>query len=135
MLACFGNSIRLVSAFIKQADQLDEAMKDFQKAKNVGQFLKLGPPELRSGGTAFYDAVCHSSREMVGQDGRRAMLLFSDGEDNSSANNLMDTAEAAQETGVTIFTLRYTEIKKGVWTARNKYGRCDGPIIYRIGRA
>jgi Ca-activated chloride channel family protein len=51
------------------------------------------------------------------------MILFSDGEDNASASNMLEAIEAAQETGVTIFTMRYTEIKKGVWTARNKYGR------------
>ncbi len=123
MLACFGNSIRLVSNFNQKADDLDEALKDYQKAKNVSQFPKLGPPELRSGGTAFYDAIMHSARQLVGQQGRRAIILFSDGEDNSSASNMLEAIEAAQETGVTIFTMRYTEIKKGVWTARNKYGR------------
>ena len=123
MLVCFGNSIRLVSNFNQQADDLDEALKDYQKAKNVSQYPKLGPPELRSGGTAFYDAIVRSAGQLVGQQGRRAMILFSDGEDNSSASNMLEAIEAAQEAGVTIFTMRYTEIKKGVWTARNKYGR------------
>ena len=123
LLVCFGNSIRLVSPFSKQADHLDDALKDYQKAKNVSNFPKLGAPELRSGGTAFYDAVCLAAQQMAGQEGRRAMLIFSDGEDNSSARNLMDAVETAQEYGVTLFTLRYTELKKGIWNARNKYGR------------
>ncbi len=123
MLVCFGNSIRLVSNFNQQADDLDEALKDYQKAKNVSQYPKLGPPELRSGGTAFYDAIVRSAGQLVGQQGRRAVILFSDGEDNASASNMLEAIEAAQEAGVTIFTMRYTEIKKGVWTARNKYGR------------
>jgi Ca-activated chloride channel family protein len=123
MLVCFGNSIRLVSPFNQQADLLDEALKDYQKAKNISHFPKLGPAEIRSGGTAVYDAVIQTARQMIGEPGRRAILLFSDGEDNSSAQNLMDTVETAQETGVTIFSLRYTEIRKGVWNARNKYGR------------
>lgn len=123
LLVCFGNSIRLVSPFSKQADHLDDALKDYQKAKNVSNFPKLGAPEIRSGGTAFYDAVCLAAQQMAGQEGRRAMLIFSDGEDNSSARNLMDAVETAQEYGVTLFTLRYTELKKGIWNARNKYGR------------
>ena len=123
LLVCFGNSIRLVSNFNQKADDLDEALKDYQKAKNVSQYPKLGPPELRSGGTAFYDAIVRGAGQLVGQQGRRAMILFSDGEDNASASNMLEAIEAAQETGVTIFTMRYTEIKKGVWTARNKYGR------------
>jgi Ca-activated chloride channel family protein len=73
----------------------------------------------------MYDAIVATAKEMVGQEGRRAMLLFSDGEDNSSANNLMDTIEATLETGVLVFTLRYTEIRKGVWKASNKQGRSN----------
>jgi len=123
MLVCFGNSVRMVSSFHKQAERLDEALKDYQKSKNVNHFPRLGQPELRSGGTAFYDAVVHGAREMIGQEGRRAIFLFSDGEDNASSMNLMDAVETLQQTGVTLFSLRYTELKKGVWTARNKYGK------------
>jgi Ca-activated chloride channel family protein len=125
MLVCFGNSIRLVSRFNQKADDFDDALKDYQKGKNVSQFPKIGTPELRSGGTAMYDAIVATAKEMAGQEGRRAILLFSDGEDNASANNLMDTIETTLETGVLIFTLRYTEIKKGVWMARNKQGRSN----------
>ncbi len=123
MLVCFGNSIRLVSGFHQQADHLDDALRDYQKGKSNTSFPRLGPQELRSGGTAFYDAIVNTAREMVGQEGRRAIILFSDGEDNSSAKNLLDAIETAQECGATIFSMRYTEIKKGVWTARNKYGK------------
>lgn len=131
MLVCFGNSIRLVSPFSKKADDLDDSLKDYQKGKNISQYPRLGQPELRSGGTAFYDATIEAARKMAGEDGRRAILLFSDGEDNSSAMNLLDTIEEAQQAGVTIFTLRYTELKKGVWNARNKYGRS---VMSRLAR-
>jgi Ca-activated chloride channel homolog len=123
MLVCFGNSVRLASPPNQKADDLDDALKEYQKTKNANQFPRLGPAEIRSAGTAFYDAVYYTAEEMMGREGRRAMILFSDGEDNSSAKNLLDTIEKAQEAGVTIFTLRYTEIKKGVWNSRNKYGR------------
>ncbi len=35
----------------------------------------------------------------------------------------METIEAAQRTGSTVFCLRYTEVRKGVWNGRNNYGR------------
>jgi Ca-activated chloride channel family protein len=54
--------------------------------------------------------------------GRRALVIFSDGEDNSSAHNMLDTIEAAQADNVVVFGIRYTETRKGEWTARNKYG-------------
>ncbi|WP_051670784.1 VWA domain-containing protein [Bryobacter aggregatus] len=124
MLVCFGNSVRLASPFHHQADYLDDALEDYQKAKNVSQLPRLGPQELRHGGTAFYDAIFHTAKEMANQEGRRAIILLSDGEENSSAHNLMDAIEAAQEYSATIFALRYTELRKDkVVTARNKYGR------------
>ena len=123
MLVCIGNSIRIVSRFNQQADHLEDALKDYQNGKNVTSFFRLGAPEIHGGGMAFYDAIVNTSRELGGQAGRRAIILFSDGEDNSSAKNLLDAIESAQECGAINFSIRYSELKRGVWTARNKYGR------------
>jgi len=87
-----------------------------------------GAPELvpdeRSGGTAFYDAVYYATiRKLASAEGpRKAIVLFSDGEDNSSAHHLLDSIEAAQSENVPIFAIRYTETKRGHLTARNQYG-------------
>ena len=54
--------------------------------------------------------------------GRRALIIFSDGEDNSSAHHMMETVEAAQANNVTLFTIRYTENPMNRLNARNKYG-------------
>jgi Ca-activated chloride channel homolog len=50
------------------------------------------------------------------------LLVFSDGEDNSSSHDMMTTIEAAQANNV-VCTLRYTDTKRnGDLTARNRYG-------------
>jgi Ca-activated chloride channel family protein len=54
--------------------------------------------------------------------GRRALIVFSDGEDNSSAHHMLDAIEAAQANDVLLFTIRYTEMRNGRLNARNKYG-------------
>ena len=54
--------------------------------------------------------------------GRKAILIFSDGEDNSSSHNMMTTIETAQAANVPVYTIRYTEKNHGKLTARNKYG-------------
>ena len=54
--------------------------------------------------------------------GRRALIVFSDGEDNSSAHHMMETIEAAQANNVLLFTIRYTENPPDRLNARNKYG-------------
>jgi Ca-activated chloride channel family protein len=88
------------------------------------KFPELGPVEDRDLGTAFYDALYYSVMEKLEkvQHGRRALIVFSDGEDNSSAHHMMDAIEAAQLADARIFCLRYTERKHGRLTARNKYG-------------
>jgi Ca-activated chloride channel family protein len=85
---------------------------------------ELGPKELREGGTAFYDSIYYAVTERLAgaEQGRRALVMFSDGEDNSSAHNLLDAIETAQSADVLFFALRYTDARKGQLTARNKYG-------------
>jgi Ca-activated chloride channel family protein len=80
--------------------------------------------ESRDLGTAFYDSIYYSVTEKLAREnGRRAVLLFSDGEDNSSSHDMMTTIEMAQANNVLVYTLRYTEPKKGgELTARNQYG-------------
>ncbi|HEV2206895.1 MAG TPA: VWA domain-containing protein, partial [Candidatus Acidoferrales bacterium] len=88
-----------------------------------GRFPELGPKEDRDLGTAFYDAIYYSVTEKLAADtGRRALLIFSDGEDNSSSHDMMTTIETAQQENVQVFTIRYTQREHGRLTARNKYG-------------
>jgi Ca-activated chloride channel family protein len=50
------------------------------------------------------------------------MLIFSDGEDNSSEHDLLDALSAAQDEDTLIYSIRYTQEEHGRMTARNKYG-------------
>ena len=100
-------------------------MIDGLKKLEKREVPEIGPREYRTAGTAFYDAIYHATNVKLAHtdQGRRALIIFSDGEDNSSAHNMMDTIEAAQTENVVLFGIRYTETRKGgEWTARNKYG-------------
>ena len=120
-LVGFGNHIRLVSEFSQSGSELLEDWKKYQKDK--GHFLELGPLEERDLGTAFYDSIYYSVTEKLSREsGRRALLLFSDGEDNSSSHNMMTAIETAQRENVLVYAIRYTEKQQGKLTARNKYG-------------
>ncbi len=120
-LVCFGNHLRLVSDYTNSADQILENYGQFDKDK--GRFRELGPRENRDLGTAFYDSIYYSVTEKLDQaEGRKAILMFSDGEDNSSSHNMMTAIETAQAANVPIYSIRYTETKHGQLTARNKYG-------------
>ena len=121
-LLCFGNHLRLVNDFSQSGADVIEHLKEYEK--NPNHFPELGPQESRDLGTAFYDSIFYSIQEkMRNEAGRKALLVFSDGEDNSSSNDMMTTIEAAQAENVLVYTIRYTEPgKHGDLTARNKYG-------------
>lgn len=120
-LVGFGNHIRLVSDFTQSGPELMEELKKYQHDDR--HFPELGPREKRELGTAFYDSIYYPVREkLAGESGRRALLVFSDGEDNSSSHDMMSAIEAAQSVNVLVYAIRYTEKEHGELTARNKYG-------------
>lgn len=120
-LVGFGNHIRLVSDFSASGASLLDDWRKYEK--DGGRLPEIGPKEDRDLGTAFFDSIFYSVTEKLAKEnGRRALLLFSDGEDNSSSHNLMTTIETAQSENVPVYTIRYTEREHGKLTARNKYG-------------
>jgi Ca-activated chloride channel family protein len=120
-LVGFGNHIRLVSDFSHSSSELVESWKRYEK--DTQKFPEIGPPENRDLGTAFYDSIYYPVTEKLGkEEGRKALLMFSDGEDNSSSHDMMSAIDAAQGTNVLVYTIRYTERAHGKLTARNQYG-------------
>lgn len=129
-LVGFGNHIRLVSDFSQSGGDLLEHWKQYQKS--TGKFPELGPREDRDLGTAFYDSIFYSVTEKLAREnGRRAILLFSDGEDNSSSHDMMTAIETAQSENVVVYAIRYTDKEHGKLTPRNKYGTS---VMDRVAR-
>lgn len=120
-LVCFGNHLRLVSDFSQSVPELLESLRQFDQGEH--NFPEIGPAEDRELGTAFFDSIYYSIAEKLSsQPGRRALVIFSDGEDNSSSHDLMTTIEASQAQNIPAFTVRYTQREHGHLTARNGYG-------------
>lgn len=129
-LVGFGNHIRLVCDFSQSGADLLDDWKKYQK--DTGKFPELGPKESRDLGTAFYDSIFYSvTDKLAGENGRRAILLFSDGEDNSSSHDMMTAIETAQRENVVVYSIRYTDKEHGKLTARNKYGMS---VMERVAR-
>lgn len=122
-LLCFGNRLRLASDLTASPQEILDALQRFDKESR--HLPELGPTaEIREEGTAFYDAIYYGVKEKLtaADKGRRALIVFSDGEDNASAHHMLDAIESAQGADVLLYGMRYTETKKGKLTARNKYG-------------
>jgi len=74
-------------------------------------------PVLRRGfgdGSSVFDAVYNTIPERLAkvEGGRKALLLFSDGEDNTSANHMLDVLEAAQQSDIVVFGIHYLETRR-----------------------
>ena len=120
-LVGFGNRIHLISDFSHSSADLMGQLEKYRHSSK--HFPNVGPKEDRELGTAFYDSIFYPVTEkLANETGRRALLVFSDGEDNSSSHDMLTTIEAAQAANVLVYTIRYTEKQHGKLTARNKYG-------------
>lgn len=119
---CFGNHLRLVSDFTASGSEVIEGIHRFDKGDR--NFSEIGPNEERELGTALYDAVYFSVSEKLARlrQRRKVIVIFSDGEENSSEHDLIDAIGAAQSANVLIYAVRYTELKHGKTNARNRYG-------------
>ena len=119
---CFGDHLRLVSDLSADPTQLSAGLTKFDKGSR--DFPELEPDDTRSGGSAVYDAIYASVAEKLAasQGRRKALILFTDGEENSSSHDEIDTIAAAQGADTLIYAVRYTQAKKGKLTADNRHG-------------
>ena len=119
---CFGNHLRLVSDSTSSAASIMDGIRSFDKDNR--DFPEIGPKEERKLGTALYDAIFFSVAERLANihQRRKVLVIFSDGEENSSEHDLLDAIAEAQNSDVLIYAIRYTELKHGKMDARDRYG-------------
>jgi Ca-activated chloride channel family protein len=119
---CFGNHLRLVSDFTSSPDAILDGLARFEHGSR--SMPELGPNLDRDLGTALYDAIYDPIEEKMNspEQLRRALIIFSDGEENSSEHDLLDAIRAAQNADTLLFGIRYTKLEHNRLTARNKYG-------------
>jgi Ca-activated chloride channel family protein len=88
-----------VEAFNDQATLLEGFSADFGSLERAMIALKA------DGETALYDATVYGLFQFSGVRGRKAMIILTDGEDNSSKMDFDKTLDYAQRSGVTIYTV------------------------------
>jgi VWFA-related protein len=96
-VAGFSHDITVVQDFSSRANELGTGI---EKLAN-------------GGGTALFDAVSFACRKLAaypdGEQVARVLVVLSDGEDNSSHSSLKQSIQAAEGTGVTIYTISTRE--------------------------
>ncbi len=58
-----------------------------------------------AGGTALFDALTRVTLEIGGRTGKKAVIVFTDGDDNASVLNSQRTMEQAKKSGIPVFTV------------------------------
>jgi Ca-activated chloride channel family protein len=123
---CFGNHLRLVSDWTSGSPTDQAAMMAALHSYDKGNHdqPEIGPKEDRELGTALNDAIYFATTEkMTGIHQRRKVLVvFSDGEENSSEHDLLDVIEAVQDADTLVYAIRYTEMKHGKMSASDRFG-------------
>lgn len=89
------------------------------------------------GSTALFDAVTESSEELAKRRGKKALIVFTDGDDNSSLLSASAAIEHAKKVGIPLYT-----IAEGQATISSKLGKVlselsenTGGVSYRVKNA
>jgi len=113
----FDREVELLEDFTNSRDKLDheiDAMTPTSREHNSqgpessGDDHGYGGHGGHSGGTQLYDAIYLASDELMKpKDGRKALVVFSDGVDSGSKETLNDAIDAADRAGVEVFTIYF----------------------------
>ena len=90
-LFTFANGLNRLSNFSRDRST---TLKAIFKARAAGQ-------------TALFDSLAQLSRQISTDGGKKAILLFTDGDDNSSVLSLEASIKSVQRTGVPIYAVLY----------------------------
>ena len=78
-------------------------LQDFTTDKAAAKLAVLRT--RAAGDTALFDAVSQLAREVAARAGKKAILVFTDGEDNASVLNARSAVQRAKDAGVPVYAI------------------------------
>ncbi|HEY1760896.1 MAG TPA: VWA domain-containing protein [Bryobacteraceae bacterium] len=112
----FDREVELLQDITSSKTQLDKGLDGLtgDQMTRRSQQGQGGGPGRGGGGTALYDSVLLASEELMQkQQGRKAIVLFSDGEDNGSKVTLSRAIESAQRADTLVYAVRFYDRNAG----------------------
>ncbi len=96
---------------VKTMQPLTGSRSDLQESlRMVNTPTKKELMSQYGGGTLLYDAISDASKEvMKNQQGRKALIVLSDGGENGSNATLAEAVQEAQRTNTLIYTILFTD--------------------------
>jgi VWFA-related protein len=113
----FDREVELLEDFTNSRDKLHHELDDMGSTR-AEQNSSQGPETSddphsggqtrRGGGTQLYDAIYLAAHELMEpKDGRKALVVFSDGVDKGSKETLNDAVDAADKANVAVYTIYF----------------------------
>jgi VWFA-related protein len=114
----FDREVELLADFTNSADKLHreiDAMGPTRAERDnpsgpesSGDDRSGAQQRMRSGGTQLYDAIYLSADELMKpQVGRKALVVFSDGEDRGSKETMNEALDAADHANLSVYTIYF----------------------------
>ena len=143
ILVLFANRIVFATPFVTSPRAL---VSGFEAADNDNRSIwardrtEFG---LRVEGRALFDAVYDTAQKKMMEPGfRKALVVFSNGDDTASAHDLIEAIEAAQAANSIIYGFHYTTRGPFAPNTRDRYGRMEmfrlaeetGGLVYDSAR-
>lgn len=136
----FDREVELMTDLTSSKDKLHKGISEMETAQpqsdqdrsSRGDDDPQGQPRMHHhGGTQLYDAIYLASNEILAkQQGRKAIVILSDGQDRGSKETLADAVEAAQRADTIVYAIYYKgEQEQRSWGNRGGRGGMGGPRI------
>jgi len=110
----FDREVELLQDITSSRKDLEAALKDVERPQLNRRSSRGGSPQGRGqgrgGGTAMYDAIFLAADELLKkQQGRKAVVLLSDGVDNGSKESIGGAIESAQRADMLVYSIRFAD--------------------------
>ena len=113
----FDREVELLQDLTSSRKDLETALKDVERPQLNRRSSGNGSPQGRGqgrggfgGGTAMYDSIFLAADEIVKkQQGRKAVVLLSDGVDNGSKTSIGGAIESAQRADMLVYSIRFAD--------------------------
>ncbi len=130
----FDSEVELLQDLTSSRKQLQSALSQLEVAppRQLSRRDSPNPGGPRRGGTSLFDAVLLASDELMRkQTGRKALIVLSDGVDNSSRTTLGDAIGSAQRADTLVYTILFADHQEfqgnlGGFGGRGRGGRRGG---------
>ena len=117
----FDREVELLEDFTNSRDKLHHELDDMGPTRggdssispettgdDSGEYGQRGGGSTRSAGAQLYDAIYLASNDLMKlMDGRKALVVFSDGLDRGSKETLSEALDAAERANVSVYTIYF----------------------------